>query len=579
MKELKNRKVSFKSMLGSLSFKLVASIYIILIPIIILLIYSNYQSRNTLMQQVEGARESLLRSYIDQVDAQLENSAAFSWRLAMSDTDVVQAAFSRNEASIQYARIRLQATLSDKAQANNLIDGYFVQLDDSRGNSTFLTAADSSADGGDRARVQAYMLEHAAEMVGDPYKDDTTWQECTLDGTGYLIQMVKFQDAVVAGGYVNLDRLQRRLAGVGADMGLRCLPAGAVEGLSGGLEEGERLIAQTSERAPYALVEVVQQEVILDKLPFMQRYTQLATLFILLTIPLLFLLVYNIVTRPLMRLMGAMREIQKGNLDYRIQPYRTSTEIRVVNECFNNMIEQVQSLKIGIYEEELRSQRAQLRNLQLQIRPHFLINALNMLYNAVESGDLTLARQLILHSVDYFRYMVKVDEDLVSLQEEIAHVRTYLEIQSIRYMNRFSYNIEVDRLVEDMLVPPLMVQSFVENSMKYAIRLTEDVRIDIRVEAYEVDYQPYGRITIADTGPGYPPELLEKLNNNQPIAGGKGYIGVRNVVRRLEIFFGKQAGWRFYNDGGAVSSFTLPARFAQEGEENSAEEKNANVGN
>ncbi len=510
------KKVDWKRVRGSLSFKLAASIYAILIPITILLIYNNYQSRRILMQQVEGTQENLLRAYIAQVDAQLSNSMSFSRGVAVSDTNALLAAFSQDEASIQYARIRLQKTLTDKAQANNLIDGYFVRLNDRRGNLTFLAAANSNVDAGDRARVQAYMEEYAAGMSGDPNRDDTQWQAQTLDGIGYLVQMVKYEDAIVAGSYVNLDRLQRRLAGVGVLTGLSCLAADAVDGRREALDGGEQLIAQHSDTAPYAIVEVVRQESILERLPFMQRYTQVATLFMLLTIPLLFMLVYRIVTRPLQRLMAAMREIQKGNLDYRIKPGRASSEIRVVNECFNSMIEQVQSLKIGIYEEELRAQRAQLRNLQLQIRPHFLINALNMLYNAVESEDLALARQLILHSVDYFRYMVKVDEDLVSLQEEIAHVDAYLEIQSIRYSSRFSYTIQVDRLVEDMLVPPLLVQSFVENSMKYAIRLTEDVRIDIRVEAYEVDYQPFGRITIADTGPGYPAELLDSLNSGEP---------------------------------------------------------------
>jgi two-component system sensor histidine kinase YesM len=164
--------------------------------------------------------------------------------------------------------------------------------------------------------------------------------------------------------------------------------------------------------------------------------------------------------------------------------------------------------------------------------------------------------------------MVKVDEDLVPLHDELAHVSAYIEIQAIRYAGRFTSSVETDGMADDMLVPPLIVQTFVENAMKYAIRLTENVHIAVSVASFEIDFEPYARINIRDNGAGYPAELLPVLNSGGALpANGGRRLGIRNVQRRLQIIFGKSASCKFENDNGAVSCITLPVRFANEDDE------------
>jgi two-component system sensor histidine kinase YesM len=226
------------------------------------------------------------------------------------------------------------------------------------------------------------------------------------------------------------------------------------------------------------------------------------------------------------------------------------------------MMDTVQNLKINVYEEQIKVQKSQLRNLQLQINPHFLINSLNMVNNLIQNEDKSTAKQLILYSVDYFRFMAKADNDFVPLYEEINHIKDYLEIQMIRYKDKFTYSIHVNQLIEDMLIPPMLIQNFVENSIKYAIDMNKVIHLSVKVDYFEVDYYPYAKIVISDSGIGYPTDSLERINSGKKLKDSLGdHIGIFNSVQRIKILYHGKGNWKFYNDGGAVSEITLPALF------------------
>ncbi|MNC45356.1 Sensor histidine kinase YpdA [compost metagenome] len=163
---------------------------------------------------------------------------------------------------------------------------------------------------------------------------------------------------------------------------------------------------------------------------------------------------------------------------------------------------------------------------------------------------------------------MKVDEDLVPLYDEMKHVTTYLKIQMIRYKDKFTYSLEIDPLIADMLVPPMLIQNFVENSIKYAIQMNNHIQIAVRVSSFERDYYPYAKISISDSGHGYPQYQLWLLNQGERISKHDDmHIGIYNAVKRLKILFKGQAEWHFYNDHGAVSELILPALFAEDNTE------------
>jgi two-component system sensor histidine kinase YesM len=300
-------------------------------------------------------------------------------------------------------------------------------------------------------------------------------------------------------------------------------------------------------------------------LPFVQRYTVLISALLAMTIPLLLLLTRRIVAQPLGRLSAAMRRLHSGDFTFRLPSGKDSAEIELVNETFNSMAGQIQGLKIDIYERELMLQRSHLLNLKQQLRPHFLINSMNIIHSLLQTGEHDLARKLILHSTEYLRYLIKIDDDLVPLNDEIRHVETYLQIQQIRYPNRITYDITVDRLVSDMLIPPALLQNLVENSIKYAMRMDEHLHITVTVTAFEIEFYPYARIIVTDNGAGFPPDILPALNKGMEISETDStHIGIQNSFRRLNLLFGNKSSLRLYNTDGAVCEITFPARFADE---------------
>jgi two-component system sensor histidine kinase YesM len=552
---------SIKVILNSITFKLIAGIYLVIIPLGLLLIYNNQQSRILLNNQLTDTHKNLLKSYQQQIDIQLNSTRTYLSNLALYENDPLLAVFSTEEATSEYAKIRIMRSLEERSLMSNLVDGYFTYLQAREGD-IFLIATSSSSYGSDRTPIKKYVKDHASKLNHSNDSVKAVWQTHNMNGTNYLIFMINNGKEICTGAYINLSLLPSHLVGKNASSQFQSVPNDELLALQENLASNIRMITHSSDEAPVSLIEFMDKSEITNALPFMQKYAYLVTTLLILLIILLFLLVRHIVTAPLKHLTRAMSRIQGGDLDHRLQQSHASNEIQIVNHAFNQMIDQVQNLKINVYEESLKAQRSQLRNLQLQIRPHFLINSLNMIYNAVENDYKPLATKLILHSVDYFRYMVKVDDDFVPLNEELDHVRTYLEIQSIRYPQMFTYTIHTDQRVDDALVPPLLIQSFIENSIKYALLITSSIHISIVVTSYEIDFTPYVSLKISDTGSGYPDEILEVLKNNGRIIDKSGeHIGIRNAVRRMELLFHGEANWLFYNDNGAVTELTFPAKF------------------
>lgn len=553
-----------KTLLNTISFKLFSIILTIVALLIILCTYSNIQSRNILLHQVESIHENMLKSFLSQIENQMRNSMAYTINLALFETDPQLLAYSTDEAAIQYAKLRVLNNLSEKIITNNLIDAYFILTRDAKEETDFIMANKNSNSTKERRAVHEYMLSAINSIDSDLFSGDMKWEVVSINHTNCLLQIAAYRQDIYVGAYINMDHLSSLFTPEdNSGTNFQCIPNSQIESLVQKNNKDMLLVTQNSSLASFSLVEHLSNNVILHSLPFMQKYILLISVILVLVLPILVLLLSRIIIKPLQILTDAMKLIQNGDIDYRIPPYRTTNELNLVNLTFNQMINQVQDLKIAVYEERINVQRSQLRNLQLQIQPHFLINSLNMVYNLIKNEDYDTAGKLICCSVDYFRYMVKVDEDLVPLNEELAHIKAFLEIQTIRYQDKFTYSIHVDRQIADMLIPPVLIQSFVENSIKYGLRMSAPVHISICVDSFEAEYYPYAAIIISDTGPGYPPEYLQLLNQGKKIVDNNvEHIGIRNAVQRLSILFEGKAKWHFYNDNGAVSQIVLPAKFS-----------------
>ncbi len=217
---------------------------------------------------------------------------------------------------------------------------------------------------------------------------------------------------------------------------------------------------------PLTLVEVLEVDSITGAIPtalFVLEF--IAILLTALVIPVLLWYINRNVSRPLRRLTGAMDQIESGNIEYRIpQTEGKSREFEQINRNFNSMMEEVKTLKIDAYETELARRDIVMKYLSRQIQPHFILNALNIMY-CYEQDEYPLIQKMILCLSKYFRYIVRVNAKFVQLQQEMDHINNYFEIQKIRYGEAFSYEIAYDEALQEALIPVLLVQNFAENAI------------------------------------------------------------------------------------------------------------------
>ena len=154
----------------------------------------------------------------------------------------------------------------------------------------------------------------------------------------------------------------------------------------------------------------------------------IAILTVILVIPLLILSINRQISQPLHRLITGIKHIEQGDLDYRIEAGNAGSEFEIINQNFNRMMNQVKNLKIDVYEKELERKQVKLRFLSQQIQPHFIMNAMNLIYS-YEPDEYHLIQKMVINLVKYFRYIVKNDHTFVELKQELDHIDNYFEIQ------------------------------------------------------------------------------------------------------------------------------------------------------
>lgn len=245
-------------------------------------------------------------------------------------------------------------------------------------------------------------------------------------------------------------------------------------------------------------------------------------------------------------------------------------ELAEANELFQSICGQMKELKIQMYEQQLAQQKLQLDYMHLQIQPHFYINCMSLIYNMAAMGEDDTIQQLSACVSDYFRYIFRSDSNMVCLTEEMKHVGNYLEICRIRYKDRLTFHLEKGEGLEDIKIPPLLLHTFVENSVKYAAGSGKNIQILAAAARKKQHGEEFVEIKIEDNGIGFSDNVLESLRKDKDIVTEKGTrIGIRNCIQRLSRIYGSSARVLFENreEGGVRVLITIVLK----GEENSNE--------
>ena len=261
------------------------------------------------------------------------------------------------------------------------------------------------------------------------------------------------------------------------------------------------------------------------------------------------------------QLIKGMRRIKQGEFETRLSGDK-SKEFMIINETFNEMVNQIQGLKINVYEEHIRTQKAELKHLQVQINPHFLLNSINIIYNLAELKKNDLIKKMSIHLAEYFRFITRTNLSKVKISQEIKHIESYLEIQQLRFPLYLRYETWVEPGLEEVAILPLIIQPFVENAVLHGFQMSEEI-FCIRVSITRSKEQPdkLYEVQISDNGKGIEAgKLLELQKEDLQSDYGESHLGIWNVRHRLNLQYGQVSQLRFEpgNPKGMVIRLIIP---------------------
>jgi len=254
----------------------------------------------------------------------------------------------------------------------------------------------------------------------------------------------------------------------------------------------------------------------------------------------------NSIVKPIYHLNDITNEVAKGDFSVRSKEL-DGLEIKKLGHSLNSMIEKINHLMEAVKIDERYIREAELELLQSQINPHFLYNTLDTIVWLAESGKHNKVVDMVTSLSEFFRASLSEGNGIITLEEEIKHVRSYLEIQYVRYQDILSYHIDFDPAFACVKIPKITLQPLVENALYHGIKNRRgkgEIKIIIMQEGSDVI------ISVKDNGIGMKPEVLDRVTNNMHRKKNKKDNSTKmsddyalfNVNERIRMKFGEAYG-------------------------------------
>jgi len=314
-----------------------------------------------------------------------------------------------------------------------------------------------------------------------------------------------------------------------------------------------------------------------------QEYYFYWTLFCVGVAILLAVLISLRLSRPILRLRKSMQTVEQGDFDVTAD-VNGNNEIGALAQDFNIMVTQIKELMRQKATQQEQKRKSELHALQNQITPHFLYNTLDSVIWMAEGRQYSNVITTVSALARLLRLSISRGDELISIHDEIEHIKSYLTIQKLRYRDKLDFTIDVDDALMSLRTPKVILQPIVENAIYHGIKNKEgtgQVQITGRRDRGAVD------IFVADDGIGMSEERLLTLlstradegdsSGESAPAGGddssaahfhrrRNRVGVRNVHERIQLYFGSDYGLSFDCADGSGTTVRIRIPVIEDGE-------------
>ena len=242
------------------------------------------------------------------------------------------------------------------------------------------------------------------------------------------------------------------------------------------------------------------------------------------------------ITRPIDELYGRVLEIGSGDLSPKPPVEAEDDKLRALGEGLEETVTRLNEQMELNRQEQIRLRSMELRLIQAQINPHFLYNTLDAITWLVETGKNDQAVQMVSSLSTYFRSFLSNGKDIITLREEALHVRSYLEIQQVRYKDILRFELSMDPALDDCRIPKMTLQPLVENAIYHGIKPRRGVSL-LRISS--VCRGGLAELEVRDTGVGMDETALAALRRSLEEDEGTGF-GLLASYKRLRLMYGKE---------------------------------------
>ncbi|MFA6689235.1 MAG: sensor histidine kinase [Sphaerochaetaceae bacterium] len=270
--------------------------------------------------------------------------------------------------------------------------------------------------------------------------------------------------------------------------------------------------------------------------------------------------VLNSIRDPIAQLRKAAETIATGDFSPRLDEDSYDEELHVLASSFNHMTKEIQELIRMITQEQQDLRSYELKLYQAQINPHFLYNTLDTIMALVESNMPRDALKMISYLSDFFRTTLSSGRDQITVEEEEQHIRSYLEIQHVRYQDILSYRIDFEDRIKHCTILKLTLQPIVENALYHGIKQKRgkgSITVTGRLVGGSVVF------SVADDGIGMRPDEVEELRRciHGKTSGCDSGFGLFNVQQRIMLHYGPEYGISVESqwEKGTAVSVVVPA--------------------